>query len=123
MAVMTPTVSPYTAPNYDVFSPARRSDPLGIILGAPLDGGQSYTPWIGLSTIRELALAHADKVGLVEASRLYSSRNDHAAALTEIQQLRARVAELEAKDERIAGLAAEGFTVVKKAGRPAKKES
>lgn len=123
MSLATPKLSPYNAPSYDVFSPARREDERGYVLGAPLDGGQSYVPWIGLSTVRELALANPKAVGLVPAEQLYSARNDHAAALTEIQQLRQRVEELEAAQERIAGLAADGFHVVKKQGRPVKKEN
>ena len=110
------SVSPFNAPNYDVFSPARRNDARGVILGAPLDGGQSYVPWIGLSTVRELALKH--QVGLVEADEHESVANQLAAATAELEQLRARVAELEANQDRIAGLARAGFKVQKIMGRP-----
>lgn len=113
-------VSPFTAPNFDVFAPARRSDDRGVILGAPLDGGQSYTPWIGLSTVRELALKHADRVGLVEAERLADVEEAFSRAQREVKRLNDRVAELEAKQNRIAGLVADGFKVQKVMGRPPK---
>lgn len=119
----TAQLSPFVAPNFDLFSPARRSDPLGIVLGPQLDGGQTYTPWIGLTTVRELALKHADKTRLVPAEQLYNARNAHAAALTEIQELRARVEELEAQQERIAGLTKDGYRVQKVMGRPKKENS
>jgi hypothetical protein len=111
-------VSPYVAPNFDLFSPARRSDPLGVILGAPLDGGQSYTPWIGLSTVREIALKHADKVGLVPVERLDDAEDEIGRWQNAAEQAQARVAELEATQDRIAGLARDGFKVQKVMGRP-----
>lgn len=123
MAVFSPELSPYNAPNYDVFSAARVRDPLGVVLGAPLDGAQSYTPWIGLSTIRELALKHADKVGLVDREQLEDVERSAIEYRAEVLELRARVEELEAQQDRIAGLVADGFTIVKKQGRPARKDS
>lgn len=123
MASFTTEVSPFTAPNYDLFSPARRADARGVVLGAPLDGAQSYTPWIGLTTVRELALQHADKVGLVTAESLRDLQHQLAVAQNHAESLRARLVELEAAQERIAGLASAGFQVVKKQGRPTKKEN
>lgn len=114
-------ISPFNAPNYDVFSPARRSDVRGVVMGAPLDGGHNYVPWIGLSTIRELALKHADKVGLVDADRLATTER-YADLLSD--QLREVTAERDAaiaKNERISGLAVDGFKVVRVQGRPPKK--
>lgn len=113
-------VPPFTAPNFDVFAPARRRDNRGVIIGAPLDGGQSYTPWIGLSTVRELALKHADRVGLVEVERLEDAEEAFRRAQREVKRLNDRVAELEAKQNRIAGLVADGFKVQKVMGRPPK---
>jgi hypothetical protein len=95
----TQTVSPFNAPNYDVFSPARRQDPRGVVLGAPLDGAQSYVPWIGLSTVRELALQHADKVGLVPVEDFELARERRADSEELLAQATARVAELEAEIE------------------------
>lgn len=111
-------VPAYNAPNYDVFSPTRRSDPRGVVLGTPLDGGQSYVPWIGLSTIRELALKHAAKTGLVPREEALS----HAERETELEVALGnaldRIQELEARNERIAGLVRDGFKVQKIIGRP-----
>jgi hypothetical protein len=122
MAILQQELSPYNAPNYDVFSPARVKDSLGVVLGAPLDGAQSYTPWIGLSTVRELALKHADKVGLVDES-LAARLSDEVEALAgQLAEAEARIAELEATQERLAGLAADGYTLVKKVGRLATKK-
>jgi hypothetical protein len=122
MAILQTELSPFNAPNYDVFSPARVRDSLGVVLGAPLDGAQSYTPWIGLSTVRELALKHADKVGLVPAEDLELAREHIEATEDLLAQANERLAELEATQERLAGLVADGYTVVKKVGRPAAKK-
>lgn len=120
--MLTTKISPFAAPDYDLFSPARRGDERGIILGAPLDGAQAYTPWIGLSTVRELALKHPDRVGLVEKERL-------DAAVTLALELKDKVLELEAERdelrtnlERVAGLSKAGFKVQRVMGRPKKKE-
>lgn len=122
MPLMT-KVSPFSAPNYDVFSPARRSDERGIVMGAQLDGNQAYIPWIGLSTVRELALKHADRVGLVEIERLEEAKDQRDTLAAEAASLRAQVAALEVKQERIIGLAGDGFRVVKAAGRPPKEKA
>lgn len=92
-------VSPFNAPNFDLWSPARRSDDRGIVLGAPLDGGQAYVPWIGLSTIRELALKHADRVGLVDEEDLNAAEEEGDRWKREAESLRQRVAGLEAEVE------------------------
>lgn len=116
-------VSPFTAPDYDVFSPARRTDARGLVQGAPLDGGRNYIPWIGLSTVRELALKFPEKVGLVEEEKFIEVANEFDRARVELRQAHERIAELEATQDRIAGLTKDGFAVVKKQGRPAVKES
>jgi hypothetical protein len=113
-------VSPFTAPNYDLFSPARRSDSRGVILGAPLDGAQAYSPWIGLTTIRELALKHADVVGLVEKTSLDEMLEKASLLQNRVIELEDQLAAAEAKNERIAGLVAEGFKVQRVMGRPKK---
>jgi len=113
-------ISPFMAPDYDVFTPARRSDARGVVLGAPLDGAQAYTPWIGLSTVRELALKHADRVGLVERERLELALDERNDARAQLIQAQNRIAELEAKNERIAGLVSDGFKVQRIQGRPRK---
>lgn len=115
-------VSPFNAPNYDLFAPARRSDERGVVLGAALDGGQSYVPWIGLSTVRELALKYPDQVGLVDVDLLIDANVALSRAELEIQALKLQVADLEAKQERIAGLVADGYKVQRVMGRPKKSE-
>lgn len=115
-------ISPFNAPNYDVFCAARREDKRGVILGAQLDGGQTYVPWIGLTTVRELALAHADVVGLVEKEDLDEAFKVGVALQSRIKELEAENAELKAAQEHIAGLVQAGFVVKKVQGRPAKRE-
>lgn len=116
-------LSPFNAPNYDVFVPARRSDSRGVILGAPLDGGQSYVPWIGLTTIRELALKHEDKVGLVDRALLDGADELVKNLMAQVETLQARVTELETTQERITGLAQQGYRVQRIQGRPKQKVS
>ena len=111
-------ISPFNQPNFDLFSPARLEDPRGVVLGAPLDGGSSYVPWIGLTTVRELALQHADKVGLVERADLDVQIARTNALRDQNERLRARVEQLEEQQERIAGLVRDGFKVQKIMGRP-----
>ena len=113
-------ISPFQAPNYDIFSPARRHDDRGIVVGAPLDGGQNYTPWIGLSTIRELALKHSAATGLVTREELRHVAERADAAEYKLARAQKHIAELEARQDRIAGFASDGFRVVKAAGRPKK---
>lgn len=112
-------ISPFQAPDYDVFSPARRSDPRGVILGAPLDGAKAYVPWIGLSTVRELALKYSS-VGLVPVEDLDAAHEFLENERALLRQANKRIEELEAQQERIAGLALDGFRVQKIMGRPKK---
>ena len=58
----------------------------------------------------------------MDREKLRDLQHQLAVANAHIDQLRARNEELEAAQERIAGLAAAGYTVVKKQGRPVKKE-
>jgi hypothetical protein len=113
-------ISPFMAPDYDVFTPARRSDRRGVVLGAPLDGAQAYTPWIGLSTVRELALKFPDRVGLVDAELLREAEEEGDRWKREAEALRLQVEALTAKNERIAGLVSDGFKVQRIQGRPRK---
>lgn len=116
-------VSPFNAPNFDLFQPARLSDERGVVLGTPLDGARSYVPWIGLTTIRELALKHTDKVGLVDAGRL-SLAEEHVAATEKLlAAANARIEELEATQSHIDGLMKAGFTPKRTTGRPRKDEN
>jgi hypothetical protein len=111
-------IAPFSSPNYDVFSPARRSDERGILVGVQLDGGQSYLPWIGLSTIRQLALKHSDKVGLVDEDELLEEQRENADLRYRLQIAEKRAGDLDAQLNRIGGLAREGFKVQKIMGRP-----
>lgn len=111
-------LSPFNAPSHDVFAPARRSDALGVVLGTPLDGGQSYVPWIGVSTIRELALKHADKTKLVPVEILEHVREQLLATASQLAEANKRLEELEASQERISGLVKDGYKVQKVMGRP-----
>jgi hypothetical protein len=115
-------ISPFMAPDYDVFTPARRSDARGVVLGAPLDGAQAYTPWIGLSTVRELALKFPDRVGLVERERLDEAQKLILSLKNTVLQLEADIDKLAAKNERIAGLVSDGFKVQRIQGRPPKED-
>lgn len=108
-------------PGYDVFQPARRSDRRGIVLGSPLDGGHSYVPWIGISTIRELALKHRARTGVVDAAELDAVVGILEDTERELAQARERLAELEATQERITGLAKSGFRIQRTQGRTTKK--
>lgn len=115
-------VSPFNAPNYDIFRPARRHDDRGVVLGSPLDGAQNYSPWIGLTTVRELALEFQPVVGLVPKEDLDGAWELILGLKNKVLELEARNAELEANQERIAGLARAGFKVQKIQGRPPKRE-
>jgi hypothetical protein len=113
-------ISPFNAPNYDVFTPARRSDERGVVLGAPLDGSQAYVPWIGLTTVRELALKHADRVGLVPVEELRDALTEATNWKIKFDEAQAALEEAQARNDRIAGLVAEGFKVQRVMGRPKK---
>lgn len=121
--MFTPKVSPFNAPSFDIFAPARRHDDRGVIMGVALDGGQSYVPWIGLSTIRELALKHSDKVGLVDAERHEHTVKLLMAVKNRVLELEQERDALEAQQARIAGLIKDGFKVAKIQGRPRKEEN
>lgn len=121
MTLIAERVSPFSAPGYDIFAPARRSDYRGVVMGTQLDGNMVYTPWIGLSTVRELALKYQDRVGLVEREALDDALALFDAARDRIRVLEAQVAEAEAKNDRIAGLVSDGYKVQRVPGRPPKK--
>lgn len=108
---------PFGAPNFDVFAPARLQDERGIIESqVVLDKVLAYTPWIGLSTVRELALEHADRVGLVDADIVDELKERVTDLSDEVDVLRAKVEANEAFKANIAGLKAEGFDVSKRKG-------
>lgn len=110
--------NPFSEPSFDVFVPARRNDPLGIIEGVALEGNKRFVPWIGVSTIRELALKHADKTHLVDADELALAKQHLAATEELLAQAQHNIDQLEAQQARISGLARDGYKVQKIQGRP-----
>lgn len=116
MGIFAQKRSPYDEPNYDVLNTVRRSDPLGWILGDRIDGPGHCNPAVGLTTIRELALKHADKTDLFDGDvvRELTELNQQLAA--ELDAVRERLEELEAEQANIAGLQRAGFKVSKAMG-------
>jgi hypothetical protein len=110
----------FSEPSFDVFVPARRQDPLGIVEGVVLEGNKRFVPWIGLSSIRELALKYAEKTRLVDRAELDENRMALINAEERIERLISERDALEARLDRIAGLSKEGYKVQKVVGRPAK---
>jgi hypothetical protein len=104
MTIFSERRNPFAVPNYDLFAPARLQDPRGILEGAPLDGPNHFTPWIGLTTIRELALQYSAEVGLVDVDQVAELQSQVADLDAEVERLRAVAQELEAYKQNVVAI-------------------
>lgn len=107
----------------DIIIPGRVSDPHGFVTEhreIDLPGGLQMVHF-SVTGLRQLASRYP-QIGLVPEASFDEAVRVAAEAMAEAEQLRAQVAALEARQERIAGFAADGFKVQKVLGRPKEKE-
>jgi hypothetical protein len=102
-----------------VIIPGRTADPHGFVTEhRELDGiGGPIKVYFSVSGLRQLAERHP-QVGLVPAHKLEDAHRRIEQLEAELDNLRDRAAELEAQQERIAGIVKDGFKVQKMMGRP-----
>lgn len=103
----------------DVIVPGRVTDPNGFVtLHRSLDGLHGpIQVYFSVTGLRQIAEKHP-QVGLVPADDVRRLHLENDALRAELDQANARIAELEANAERIAGFARDGFKVQKVVGRP-----
>jgi hypothetical protein len=117
--------SPFEAPNFDIFAPARLSDERGYIVSDILldDARMAYHPWMGVSTLGELARRFSEQIGMVDAAE-FAALTDRLTELDEeVERLRAVEAENQEFRENLAGLTKEGFLPRKVMGPKKKVEA
>lgn len=119
----------YFAKKLDRFSaclliPGRTTDSRGFVVGDGMIEGLrgDVTPAVSIEAIRNAA-SRIEQIGLVDVGALELAQEHLAATEALLDQANARVAELEANQERIIGLRKAGFHVQKQAGRPKAKEA
>lgn len=108
----------------DVIIPGRTSDPDGFVtLHRELEGAQGpIKVYFSVAGLRQIAAAHP-QVGLVSAGHAKDVEDELYRLQDELDRAQTRIAELEGRQERIAGFARDGFRVQKVQGRPPAKEA
>lgn len=103
----------------DVIVPGRVTDPNGFVtLHRSLDGLHGpIQVYFSVTGLRQIAEKHP-QVGLVSRDEAAAETARANTLQAELDQANARIAELEANAERIAGFARDGFKVQKVVGRP-----
>lgn len=106
----------------DAIIPGRVADEDGFVdVQNTIDGLRGPVPiYLSVSGLRLIAERYP-QVGLASRTAMSNAADLAEARWRQVQELEARNAELETQLERISGLAADGFTVVRKQGRPPKK--
>lgn len=106
----------------DIIIPGRVADPVGFVTENRVVEGLTgpITIYFSVTGLRNLA-GRYEQIGLVPREDYARVEQEADEAREEIQRLRARLEELEAKQERIIGLSKDGFKVQKQMGRPAGK--
>lgn len=108
--------------SHDLIAPHIVSDPVGwIVADGVIEGLHgTITPAISVRMIREAALKYP-QIGLVDLKVQEDTMAMLQRADAALAEANARIEELEATAERFAGLAREGYKVVKVQGRPKNK--
>lgn len=117
MSVFVTRPTPHSAPGACVIVPGRRADERGFVdTGTELDGlrGPLHI-YLSAEGIRLLAQRHS-QLGLVDEATLRASEHRNAALQEQLTAARAEVEQLRASQDRIAGLARDGFIVHKQKG-------
>lgn len=114
----------FSQPGHCIMFPGRRRDERGFFLFDTVIQGAHGDIQVGISGegLRTIAQRYGAQFGLAlrEELRLADERTREAEAA--LAEANARIEELEQFKERVAGLAADGFRVQRKLGRPTKKE-
>lgn len=108
----------YSDPGHCLILPGKRSDEDGgIQLQTQLDGIRGpITGWLSFTGIRQIADRHPE-LGLSKTADLEAATERAEIAEGKLADAEARIAELEADQERIIGLRRAGFTVQKTQSR------
>lgn len=114
----------FSQPGHCIMFPGRRRDERGFFMFDTVVDGPNGDIHIGISGegLRTIAARHGREFGIAPRERLDEALADAAAARAEVDSLRERVEALESFKTQLAGVAAEGFEVKRRMGRPLKKE-
>ena len=110
----------FSVPGSCIMFPGRTKDDRGFFLfDTTLDGANGDIR-VGISGegLRTIAKRHGERFGIIEREKYDNAVNVALELKNRVLELEEQVAELEGFKERIAGLAADGFKVNRKQGRP-----
>lgn len=113
----------FSVPGHCIMFPGRRRDERGFYLFDVALDGPNGDMLIGISAegLRTIAGRHGDRLGIAKREDLDEARTNNTELRAQVEALEARVAELEDFKEHLAGVAAEGFDIKKRLGRPNRK--
>lgn len=104
----------------DLLLPGRLTDNRGWIVGDGfIEGLQGpIQRAVGVETIRQIAFRYPEETGLTDVELANQQAIEIEVLEATVEELRAQIEQLEARQERISGLARDGFKVQKVQGRP-----
>jgi len=114
----------FSQPGHCIMFPGRRRDDRGFYLFDQVLDGLNGDIHIGISGegLRAIASKHGTQFGLALREDLDEANRTIDALSAELAEANARLAKLEDFKEHLAGVAAEGFQIRRRQGRPARKE-
>lgn len=115
----------FSVPGHCIMFPGRRRDPRGFFLFDTVIDGPNGDVNIGISgeALRTIAGRHGERFGIAQREDLDKWRNLAMELKDRVLELEEQVERQDQFKEHLAGVAAEGFVVRRKQGRPAAKES
>lgn len=113
----------FSVPGHCIMFPGRRRDERGFFLFDTVIDGPNGDIHVGISGegLRKIASQHGAQFGIALREDLNDANTSIDELSVENAELTARVAELEAFKSALSGVAAEGFIIKKRTGRPATK--
>lgn len=116
----------FSNPGHCIMFPGRRRDERGFYLFDTVIDGPHGDIHVGISGegLRTIAERHGAQFGIIQREKYDEALKLATDLKSRVLELEDKVAELESFKDRIAGVAADGFRIQRKAGRPAgQKES
>lgn len=110
----------FSVPGHCIMFPGRRRDDRGFFLFDTVIDGPNGDIQIGISAegLRTIAGRHGEAFGIIEREKYDAAVKLALDLKNKVLELEEQVAELEAFKEHIAGVAAGGFDVKRRQGRP-----
>lgn len=114
----------FSAPGHCIMFPGRRRDERGFYLFDTILDGVHGDIQVGISSegLRTIADRHGAEFGIARREDLDDATAAVHSLREEVRELQERIEELEEFKEHLAGVAAQGFDIKRRQGRPAKKD-